>query len=97
MSVVEVPTALESVGARIAVGVVRPELDLPATTFALFKYGLALHLMIELDVIFRLDVPSAEVVVYVGCHCHSPIYRRTLRQWYNNPRRGGWQAGIGRK
>lgn len=72
-SVAEVATTLKDVGATVAVCVVGADTHLLSASLAGLLDALALDLIVEVDVTFVLDVPSAEVVVYIGTRHVSPV------------------------
>ena len=71
-STTQVATPFKDGGAVVAVCVFRAQLDAAATPFAGFLNTLALDLVIEVNIIFVLDVPVPEVVIEVGTRhvCH---------------------------
>jgi hypothetical protein len=55
--------ALQYVSARIADSVVGAQLHAPITSVAVFPNGLALYLMVKIQIVLVLDVVNTEIVI----------------------------------
>ena len=55
--------------------------DLPLAVGASLPLAFLLHLMIELNVLFIVDLPMPEVVVVVGCHIYLFLITKLLIQF----------------
>lgn len=62
------PATLNAVSTGVAAAVVGPQHDRAATVAAYLLDAFALHLMIKGDILFRVDIITAEIVIVIHSH-----------------------------